>query len=271
MDDIQDSIGGGNQAKQHYSEELLNEKSKEIGIKVLTSKLPSNGSKPSIDSDVVINESDISAERSTKNSWSLFQYDVSRKLAEIQSLEGVCIWFTGLSGSGKSTTAEILSWLMIKHNRKVRILDGDVVRTHLSKGLGFSKNDRDINVRRIGFVASMLVDLGGIVICAVVSPYRVTRQEVRDMMGNDKFVEVFVDTPLAVCEERDVKGMYAKARSGKLKGFTGIDDPYEPPLQPEIILDTVNHTPEQNAHLIKDYLIEKGIIHSEGRKNNFSE
>jgi sulfate adenylyltransferase len=175
--------------------------------------------------------------------------------------QGVCIWFTGLSGSGKSTTAEMLTWLLLDHGRRVSVLDGDVVRTHLSKGLGFSKTDRDINVRRIGFVASELVRFGGVVICAVVSPYRAARNDVRNMIASDQFVEVYVDTPIEVCEVRDVKGFYAKARRGELKGFTGIDDPYEPPDRPEIILDTINFTPRDNANCIIDYLIEQGFIH----------
>jgi sulfate adenylyltransferase len=174
--------------------------------------------------------------------------------------QGVCIWFTGLSGSGKSTTAEMLTWLLLDHGRRVTVLDGDVVRTHLSKGLGFSKTDRDINVRRIGFVASELVSHGGVVICAVVSPYRAARNDVRNMVGNDNFVEVYVNTPLEVCELRDVKGFYAKARRGQLKGFTGIDDPYELPDHPEIILDTVSYTPQENARFILDYLVKRGHI-----------
>lgn len=174
--------------------------------------------------------------------------------------QGVCVWFTGLSGSGKSTTAEILTVLLLEHGRQVTLLDGDVVRTHLSKGLGFSKEDRDTNIRRIGFVASEIVRHGGVVICAAVSPYRATRNDVRNMVGSDRFIEVFVDTPLEVCEQRDVKGMYAKARRGEIKGFTGIDDPYEPPLNPEITLDTIHHTPEENARLILNYLIQRGFV-----------
>ncbi len=174
--------------------------------------------------------------------------------------QGVCIWFTGLSGAGKSTTAEILTQLLLEHGRQVTVLDGDVVRTHLSKGLGFSKEDRDINIRRIGFVAAEIVRHGGTVVCAAVSPYRATRNDVRNMVGKDHFVEVFVDTPLAVCEQRDYKGMYAKARRGEIKGFTGIDDPYEPPENPEIVLDTVRHTPEENAHIILNYLIDQGLV-----------
>jgi sulfate adenylyltransferase len=174
--------------------------------------------------------------------------------------QGACIWFTGLSGSGKSTTAEVLTSLLLEAGRQVTVLDGDVVRTHLSKGLGFSKEDRDINIRRIGFVAAELVRHGGVVICAAVSPYRATRNDVRNMVGQENYVEVFVDTPLEVCEERDIKGLYAKARRGEIKGFTGIDDPYEPPNHAEVTLDTVNHSPEANAGRIVAYLREQGFL-----------
>ena len=174
--------------------------------------------------------------------------------------QGVCIWFTGLSGSGKSTTAEVLTQLLLEHGRQVTMLDSDVVRTHLSKGLGFSKEDRDINIRRIGFVAAEILRHRGTTVCAVISPYRVTRDEVRNMVGKDNFVEVFMDTPLEVCEARDTKGMYAKARRGEIKDFTGIDDPYEPPLHPELRLDTTTHTPEENAHQILDLLIRHGFV-----------
>lgn len=174
--------------------------------------------------------------------------------------QGVCIWFTGLSGAGKSTTAEVLTVLLLERGRQVTVLDGDVVRTHLSKGLGFSKDDRDTNIRRIGFVASEIVQHGGVVISAAVSPYRATRNDIRNMVGKDRFIEVFVDTPLQVCEQRDVKGMYAKARRGEIRGFTGIDDPYESPINPEITLDTVSHTPEENARRIMDYLTESGYV-----------
>ncbi|HRW49197.1 MAG TPA: bifunctional sulfate adenylyltransferase/adenylylsulfate kinase [Caldilinea sp.] len=172
--------------------------------------------------------------------------------------QGVCLWFTGLSGAGKSTTAEVLTILLLEHGRQVTVLDGDVVRTHLSKGLGFSKEDRDVNIRRIGFVAAELVRHGGIAVCAAVSPYRATREDVRAMVGKDRFVEIFVDTPIEVCEDRDVKGMYAKARRGEITGFTGIDDPYEAPVNPEITLDTVAFTPEENAQRIVAYLVEHG-------------
>ncbi|HET9530870.1 MAG TPA: bifunctional sulfate adenylyltransferase/adenylylsulfate kinase [Blastocatellia bacterium] len=174
--------------------------------------------------------------------------------------QGVCIWFTGLSGAGKSATAEMLTILLMERGRQVTLLDGDVVRTHLSKGLGFSREDRDANVRRIGFVASEIVRHGGIAICAAVSPYRATRNDVRNLTAQGQFIEVFVNTPLEVCEERDVKGMYAKARRGEIKGFTGIDDAYEPPLHPEIILDTTSNTLEENAYLILEYLVRRGFV-----------
>jgi sulfate adenylyltransferase len=174
--------------------------------------------------------------------------------------QGFCLWFTGLSSSGKSTTADILAIKLLEHGRQMTVLDGDVVRTHLSKGLGFSKEDRDTNVRRIGFVAAEIVRHGGGCICAAVSPYRATRNECRAMVGDDRFIEIFVDTPLGVCEQRDVKGMYREARAGHLKNFTGIDDPYESPLNPELAIDTVGYSAEENAERILNYLIERGFV-----------
>ena len=185
--------------------------------------------------------------------------------------QGVCIWFTGLSGSGKSTTAEILTSLLLERGRQVTLLDGDVVRTHLSKGLGFSPEDRDTNILRIGFVASELARHGGMVICAAISPYRATRNAVRQMVGNDHFIEVFVDTPIDVCEERDVKGLYARARRGQISGFTGVDDPYEEPVNPEIILKTINISPNENAHSIVAYLEERGFLLPDGLKSLLEE
>ena len=174
--------------------------------------------------------------------------------------QGFCVWFTGLSGAGKSTTAEIVVSLLLEHGRQVTVLDGDVVRTHLSKGLGFSREDRDANIQRIGFVASEIVRHGGSVVCAAVSPYRATRDWVRATVGADRFIEVFVDTPLDVCEARDAKGMYAQARSGKIRGFTGIDDPYEAPLAAEMKIDTVAHSAEENARAIVSLLRERGFV-----------
>lgn len=174
--------------------------------------------------------------------------------------QGLCVWFTGLSCSGKSTTAEVLTSLLQERGRQVTLLDGDTVRTHLSKGLGFSKEDRDVNIRRIGFVASEIVRHGGIVVCAAVSPYRATRDDVRAMVGRKHFVEVFVDTPLEVCEQRDAKGMYMKARRGEIKNFTGIDDPYEPPESPDIVLHTSTTTPLENARIILDLIMQQGFV-----------
>ena len=161
---------------------------------------------------------------------------------------------------GKSTTADILTELLLENGRQVTVLDGDVVRTHLSKGLGFDRTDRDTNIRRIGFVAAEIVRHGGVVICAAVSPYRSTRNDVRTMVGGDRFIEVFVDTPLAVCESRDTKGMYAKARRGEIHEFTGIDDPYETPEDPELVLQTVGVPAETNARAILEILRQRGFI-----------
>jgi sulfate adenylyltransferase len=174
--------------------------------------------------------------------------------------QGFCIWFTGLSGAGKSTTAELLVSLLMERGRQVTLLDGDVVRTHLSKGLGFTKDDRDANILRIGFVAAEIVRHGGAVVCAAVSPYQATRDLVRQRVGTDRFIEVFVDTPLDVCESRDIKGMYAAARRGDVKNFTGIDDPYEPPVAPEVTLATTSVTAETNAQSIANLLRERGWI-----------
>ena len=174
--------------------------------------------------------------------------------------QGVCLWFTGLSGAGKTATADIVTNMIMEKGRRSTVLDGDVVRTHLSKGLGFSAEDRDTNIRRIGFVAAEVVRHGGIAICAAVSPYIATRNEVREMVGSDKFIEVHVATPLEVAESRDVKGMYAKARRGEIKGFTGIDDPYEEPVNPEITLDTVKFSAEQNANRIVTELEKRGFF-----------
>ncbi|HEY0426269.1 MAG TPA: bifunctional sulfate adenylyltransferase/adenylylsulfate kinase [Pyrinomonadaceae bacterium] len=176
--------------------------------------------------------------------------------------QGVCLWFTGLSGAGKSTVAEILTAMLSMHGRRVTLLDGDIVRTNLSAGLGFDKKGRDANIRRIGFVASEITRHNGIAVCAAISPYEKTRAEIRRLVG-ENFIEIYVDTPLEVCEERDTKGMYAKARRGEIKDFTGIDDVYEPPANAEITLATVNQTPAENARSIINYLIEKGFIKSE--------
>ena len=177
--------------------------------------------------------------------------------------QGFCIWFTGLSAAGKSTTAEILTVLLQELGRQVTVLDGDVVRHNLSQGLGFSKEDRDMNIRRIGFVAGEIVKHHGAVICAAVSPYRATRNDVRIMVGAERFIEVYVNTPLEECERRDDKGLYAKARRGEIENFTGISDPYEPPIEPEIKLETLGKSAEDNARSIIAYLIDRGFVQPE--------
>ena len=177
--------------------------------------------------------------------------------------QGFCIWFTGLSGSGKSATTQVLTDLLLERGKILTVLDGDVVRTHLSKGLGFSAEDRDTNILRIGFVAGELVRHGGSVVCAAISPYRNARNQVRNLVG-DNFIMIHMDTPVEVCEQRDVKGLYAKARQamidGKPMGFTGVDDPYEEPIDPEITLAGVGITPEENARQIIAYLDEQGYL-----------
>lgn len=172
--------------------------------------------------------------------------------------EGCIIWFTGLSGAGKTTITKALEPELKARGRKVEVLDGDVVRTHLSKGLGFSKEDRDINIRRIGFVAHLLSRNGVIVMTAVISPYQNIRNEIREMEPN--FIEVYVKAPLTVCETRDVKGLYAKARAGEIKGFTGIDDPYEEPMNPEIICYTDQETVEESVSKVLTKLEQLGYI-----------
>jgi adenylylsulfate kinase len=172
--------------------------------------------------------------------------------------KGFILWFTGLSGSGKTTITKALEPELKARGCKVEILDGDVVRTNLSKGLGFSQEDRDTNIRRIGFVAHLLSRNGVAVMTAAISPYRAIRDEIRAMEPN--FVEVYITAPLEVCEGRDVKGLYAKARAGEIKGFTGIDDPYEEPLNPEIICYTERESVEESVKKVLSKLEQLGYI-----------
>lgn len=172
--------------------------------------------------------------------------------------KGVTLWFTGLSGAGKTTIAQEVAKALRERGRSVEILDGDIVRTNLSKGLGFSKEDRDTNVKRIGFVANLLSRNGVVAITAAISPYRAVRDDIREMTEN--FVEVFTDAPLEVCESRDVKGLYAKARAGEIKGFTGIDDPYEPPLNPEIVCYTHKEDLAESVAKVLNALEERGFL-----------
>lgn len=179
------------------------------------------------------------------------------------SHKGFILWFTGLSGAGKSTLAEKLVAEFRKRDYKVELLDGDEVRTHLSKGLGFSKEDRDTNIRRIGWVARVLARNGVIAITAAISPYKEIRDEIRaetEKEGRAAFVEVFASAPLEALVERDVKGLYKKALAGEIKNFTGVSDPYEAPENPEVIAHTSQETVEESAARILRYLAERGLI-----------
>ncbi len=277
-----DHAGPGNDSSgnpfygPYDAQQLAEECSEELGVKVVPFKmlvyLPDEGRYEEV--------SKISGETSTasisgtqvreeylNNGKPLPEWFTRPEVAEILSesypprhRQGVCVWFTGLSSSGKSTIAEVLTVLLQQYGRHVTLLDGDVVRTNLSAGLGFSKKDRDANIRRMGFVASEIVRHGGTSVCAAVSPYRATRNDVRNMVGKDHYVEVFVDTPLEVCEQRDTSGLYVKARRGEITGFTGIDDPYEPPQHPEVRVSTVDQSAEVNAHKIMEYLVGKGFV-----------
>ena len=189
--------------------------------------------------------------------------EVARILEEShppRSQQGFCLWFTGLSGAGKSTTAEVVASMIQACGRSVTLLDGDVVRANLSAGLGFDKLGRDANIRRIGFVASEIVKHGGVAICAAISPYQNTRDEVRSLFSPGRFFEIFVDTPLEVCEMRDTKGMYARARRGEIKEFTGIGDVYEQPSNPEVRLQTTEESVESNSAVIIDLLTYNGFL-----------
>ncbi|HSD25165.1 MAG TPA: adenylyl-sulfate kinase [Solirubrobacterales bacterium] len=173
--------------------------------------------------------------------------------------KGFTLWFTGLSGAGKTTIAHLVEKELRDRGSKVEVLDGDVVRENLSKGLGFSKEDRDTNIRRIAFVADLLSRNGVPVITAAISPYRELRDEARELMG-DRFIEVFVKASVEVCAERDVKGLYEKAFKGEIKEFTGVSDPYEPPLNAEITLDTEHDSAEEDAAKIVSLLEERQLI-----------
>src|SRR5688572_30851654 len=173
--------------------------------------------------------------------------------------KGFTLWFTGLSGAGKTTISKLVETELHNRRNRLEILDGDVVRENLSKGLGFSKEDRDTNIRRIAFVANLLSRNGVPVITAAISPYREIRDEARQMMDG-RFIEVYVKASVEVCEERDVKGLYAKARSGEIKEFTGVSDPYEVPEDPELVIDTESQSAEESAQQILTYPEEREFI-----------
>ena len=172
--------------------------------------------------------------------------------------QGFTLWFTGLSGAGKSTISGIVEKRLREAAAKIEVLDGDVVRENLSKGLGFSKEDRDINIRRIGFVCELLTRNGVIAMVAAISPYRAVREEVRSRIAN--FVEVYVECPLEVVAGRDVKGLYKKAIAGEIPQFTGVSDPYEPPLHPEVVVHSDKESPEESANRVWATLEELGLI-----------
>jgi len=172
---------------------------------------------------------------------------------------GFTLWFTGLSGAGKTTIAEIVEHELRMRHGKIEVLDGDIVRTNLSKGLGFSREDRDTNVLRIGFVANLLTRNNVGVIVSAISPFKVVRDQVRRNVG-EGFIEVFVDAPLDVCADRDVKGLYAKAFSGEIPQFTGVSDPYEAPVSPELHIKTNEEEPAESAARVVRYLEEQGVL-----------
>jgi adenylyl-sulfate kinase len=172
---------------------------------------------------------------------------------------GFTLWFTGLSGAGKTTLAKRVQKILVQRGLNVELLDGDVIRTNLSKGLGFSKEDRDTNIRRIGFVANLLARNGVVAITAAISPYKDIRNEVR-AKALAAFVEVYVHCPIDVLEDRDTKGLYKKAKAGIIKNFTGISDPYEAPENPEVTVDTSKETIEESAEKILSYLRKRGLL-----------
>ncbi|HBL91941.1 MAG TPA: adenylyl-sulfate kinase, partial [Hyphomonas sp.] len=190
--------------------------------------------------------------------------DVDRSaLAEQKGQKPAVLWFTGLSGSGKSTIANALQKLLFAQGKHTFTLDGDNVRHGLNRDLGFTDADRVENIRRVANVARLMSDAGLITLVSFISPFRSERQMARNLMADGEFIEVYVDTPLSVAEDRDVKGLYKKARAGEIKNFTGIDSPYEPPQAPELRIDTVNNSPEEAAEVILGFMREKGLLNGE--------
>ncbi len=186
---------------------------------------------------------------------------VSRQEREsLLDQRGVMLWLTGLPSSGKSTIAFTAEHALVARGRLAYVLDGDNIRHGLNKNLGFSADDRGENIRRIGEVGKLFVDCGAVALTSFVSPYRADRDAVRDLMEDGEFLEVFVDTPVEICERRDPKGLYAKARAGEIPNFTGISDPYESPENPELVIETASSTPEEAANTIIDMLQKRGKI-----------
>jgi sulfate adenylyltransferase len=274
------SPGKDSQGKPFYdpygAQELANQYEKEIGVKPVTfmefvyspekGSYVESGTPDGVNGGLTISGTGM-REDYLKNGKMPPEWFTRPEVAKIlmqtyppKHEQGFCIWFTGLPSAGKSTIAEILAVKLSEKGRKITFLDGDIIRTHLSKGLGFSREDRDVNILRIGFVASEIVRHNGIVLCAAVSPYRSTRDQVRSLFQGSNFVEVYVSTPLDVCEKRDVKGLYAKARRGEIKSFTGVDDPYEPPVNPEITIDTTQLNPDDSSVRIMNYLMNQEFV-----------
>ncbi|MCP3921793.1 MAG: adenylyl-sulfate kinase [Desulfobacterales bacterium] len=193
------------------------------------------------------------------------KHNINKSHRATQKYQKSCLlWFTGLSGSGKSTVAGAVDELLFEENYHSYLLDGDNVRYGLNKDLGLSDTDRRENIRRIGEMSRLFVDAGMITICAFISPFIDDRKQVRDLLDADEFMEVYISTPLEECEQRDPKGLYKKARKGEIKNFTGIDGTYEVPLNPEIIVDTTNHSPRECAEQIVNFLRERNIILENG-------
>ncbi|HAW56353.1 MAG TPA: adenylyl-sulfate kinase, partial [Hyphomonas sp.] len=205
---------------------------------------------------------DFALRRASNIHWQAMDVDRSA-LAEQKGQKPAVLWFTGLSGSGKSTIANALQKLLFAQGKHTFTLDGDNVRHGLNRDLGFTDADRVENIRRVANVARLMSDAGLITLVSFISPFRSERQMARNLMADGEFIEVYVDTPLSVAEDRDVKGLYKKARAGEIKNFTGIDSPYEPPQAPELRIDTVNNSPEEAAEVILGFMREKGLLNGE--------
>lgn len=198
---------------------------------------------------------------STSNNIRWHDHSIQREQRAVQKQQKPClIWFTGLSGAGKSTIANALDTILLQHNRHTYLLDGDNVRHGLNRDLGFTDADRIENIRRIGEVGKLFVDAGLIVLSAFISPFRSDRQMVRNLFPVGEFVEVYISTPLSICEQRDPKGLYKKARAGVIKNFTGIDSAYEAPVSPELVIDAGAMNVDDSARMIYQYLKERGYV-----------
>ncbi len=278
--------GKDSQGKEFYDsrevQRLFREHEKEIGVSMIPLKkmvyLPGRNiyeesEKIKNNSDQYINVSSTQViEEAAFKGTKLPEWFTRPEVAHIlyaahppRAKQGFCVWLTGLPSSGKSTIADILAPLLMAKGRQVTLLDGDVVRTHLTRGLGFGKDDRITNILRVGFVASEVVRHEGVAVCALISPFGIARDQVRAMVGEDRFFEIFVDTPLDVCETRDVKGLFAKAKRGEVTGVTGVDDTYERPRSPELSLITTDVSPEECAEQIIRLLTERGFLEAEKR------